>query len=275
MSFNVTWLWRFMQTDLKSQPYWLEMHTTPDKPTENVNYGFDANGMFFNGEITGGNVAYPIRTKFNYSQDRVVEVVFTIDYNSDCPNHCVSFYSTSDAPTFEWGSGANCISFKFDCGSPQIDGIFSSVGGFGENILPLYGIYTIMLTYDRGAGKVSAKVFTGDTIYGEFLSEIVLEEVLQPGPFRIGFDADQDDDDSTTAIFQSLTISDRAGQTSCSNKECTTSSFKCLIGVAKCECTNWKYFAPTCSRIQQALGICQGTTGAYVPAITVCNQRIL
>lgn len=263
-----------MQTDLKSQPYWLEMHTTPDKPTENVNYGFGNDGMFFNGELTPGNVAYPVRTKFNYSQDRVVEVTFTIDYNSDCPDHCVAFYNTSVAPNFFWGEGANCISFKLNCGSPQIDGLYTSVGEFGLNSLPEYGLYTILLTYDRSVGVI-AKIFTGDTVYGEFLSETFLSEVLPEGIFRIGFDADQDNDDSTTALFKSLTISDRAGKTSCSTQQCTTPAFKCLVGVSQCECTNWKYFAPTCSRIQQALGICQGTTGAYVPAITVCNQRIL
>ena len=94
-----------MQTDLESQPYWLETHTTPDKTVEGVNFGFGNDGMFFSGIITEGNVAYPVRTKFNYSQDRVVEVTFTINYDSDCPNHAVSFYNTSVAPTFDWGAG--------------------------------------------------------------------------------------------------------------------------------------------------------------------------
>jgi hypothetical protein len=65
--------------------------------------------------------------------------------------------------------------------------VYDSVGGFGENILPSYGFYTVLLTYDRGAGKVSAKIFTGDTVYGDFLSETVLNEVLPEGIFRIGF----------------------------------------------------------------------------------------
>ena len=264
-----------MQTDLKSQPYWLETHATPDKTVEGVNFGFGNDGMFFSGIITESNVAYPVRTKFNYSQDRVVEVTFTINYDSDCPNHAVSFYNTSVAPTFDWGAGANCISFKFDCGSPQLDGLYDSVGGFGENILPSYGIYTVLLTYDRSAGKVSAKTFTGDTVYGDFLSEIVLNEVLPQGIFRIGFDADQDNSDSTTAYFTNLNISDRPGQTSCSLQACDVPAFKCLVGTAQCECTNWKFFAPACSKILQSLGICQGNTGAYVPAITVCNQKIL
>jgi hypothetical protein len=34
------------------------------------------------------------------------------------------------------------------------------------------------------------------------------------------------------------------------------------------------YFYPRCGRIQQALGICSATAGAYVAASTVCSQRL-
>lgn len=36
----------------------------------------------------------------------------------------------------------------------------------------------------------------------------------------------------------------------------------------------WKYFTAQCTRVQQGLGICGGTSGAYVPAITVCAQKL-
>lgn len=38
--------------------------------------------------------------------------------------------------------------------------------------------------------------------------------------------------------------------------------------------TRWLYFYPQCGRILQALGICSAKAGAYVPAITVCTQRL-
>ena len=38
--------------------------------------------------------------------------------------------------------------------------------------------------------------------------------------------------------------------------------------------TTWKYYTAQCTRIQQALSICSGISGAYLPAITVCNQRL-
>lgn len=61
----------------------------------------------------------------------------------------------------------------------------------------------------------------------------------------------------------------------CSNKGCGTSVGKvCKIGANSCTCAKTKFFYTQCSRIQQALGICSAVNGAYVPAITVCNQRL-
>jgi hypothetical protein len=63
---------------------------------------------------------------------------------------------------------------------------------------------------------------------------------------------------------------------SCNAQVCDVPAFKCYVGVtSSCTCAKWKFFTAQCSRIQQSLGICSGTSGAYVPAITVCNQRLL
>lgn len=62
---------------------------------------------------------------------------------------------------------------------------------------------------------------------------------------------------------------------SCSNLSCPTPAFKCYVGAtSSCACAKWKFYTAQCTRIQQALGICSGTSGAYVPAITVCNQKL-
>ena len=62
---------------------------------------------------------------------------------------------------------------------------------------------------------------------------------------------------------------------SCSNLSCSTPAFKCYVGVTEsCACARWKFYTAQCTRIQQSLGICSGTSGAYVPAITVCNQKL-
>jgi len=62
---------------------------------------------------------------------------------------------------------------------------------------------------------------------------------------------------------------------SCSSLSCPTPAFKCYVGVTEsCACAKWKFYTAQCTRIQQSLGICSGTSGAYVPAITVCNQKL-
>ena len=72
-------------------------------------------------------------------------------------------------------------------------------------------------------------------------------------------------------LYSSSTIPTK----SCNNISCSTPAFKCYVGVtSSCTCAKWKFFTAQCSRIQQSLGICSGTSGAYVPAIPVCNQRL-
>jgi alpha-tubulin suppressor-like RCC1 family protein len=62
---------------------------------------------------------------------------------------------------------------------------------------------------------------------------------------------------------------------SCSSKACTTPAFKCYVGTtSSCTCAKWRLFSAGCTRIQASLGICSGTSSAYVPAITVCNLRL-
>ena len=73
-----------------------------------------------------------------------------------------------------------------------------------------------------------------------------------------------------------LYSSEESSSKSCNAQVCDVPAFKCYVGVtSSCTCAKWKFFTAQCSRIQQSLGICSGTSGAYVPAITVCNQRIL
>ena len=60
----------------------------------------------------------------------------------------------------------------------------------------------------------------------------------------------------------------------CSDLVCPTAAFKCLKTSKTCTCSKWKFFTAQCTKSQQALGQCSGTSGAWVPAITVCNQRL-
>jgi len=53
--------------------------------------------------------------------------------------------------------------------------------------------------------------------------------------------------------------------------------FNCYLGkvagVKQFTSAGWLFFYPRCSRINRAIGMCSGS-GAYVAAITVCNQRL-
>lgn len=63
--------------------------------------------------------------------------------------------------------------------------------------------------------------------------------------------------------------------TTCGNQGCGQLTGKvCRLNDDSCTCAQWKYYTAQCTRIQQALGICSGMSGAYVPAITICNQRL-
>jgi hypothetical protein len=77
---------------------------------------------------------------------------------------------------------------------------------------------------------------------------------------------------ATVALTQFGALVDNG---SCSEQVCDVPAFKCHVGVTNsCTCAKWKFYTAQCSRIQQSLGICSGTSGAYVPAITICNQRL-
>ena len=74
---------------------------------------------------------------------------------------------------------------------------------------------------------------------------------------------------------QAITYSEEFISKSCSSKVCNTPAFKCYVGsTSSCTCSKWRLFTAGCTRIQASLGICNGTSSAYVPAITVCNLRL-
>ena len=66
---------------------------------------------------------------------------------------------------------------------------------------------------------------------------------------------------------------------SCSKTVCTTTiGFPCHFSTTPttsgCTCAKWKFIYPQCTRSNIAAGNCNGKAGAYVAAITVCNQRL-
>ena len=53
--------------------------------------------------------------------------------------------------------------------------------------------------------------------------------------------------------------------------------YKCIYtqdSKTKCRCSTMRMFAAGCARSQESSGLCSSMSRAYVPAITVCNQRL-
>ena len=63
---------------------------------------------------------------------------------------------------------------------------------------------------------------------------------------------------------------------SCANEACgTTVGFSCVNKSSNvCTCATWRFFFPQCTRANIVSGTCNGRAGAYVAAITVCNQNL-
>lgn len=75
-------------------------------------------------------------------------------------------------------------------------------------------------------------------------------------------------------VSTTIPVSTSCVKTTCNNQV----GFPCRVPTdanpSNCTCATWKFFFPQCTRSQIASGTCNGRAGAYVPAITVCNQRL-
>lgn len=50
--------------------------------------------------------------------------------------------------------------------------------------------------------------------------------------------------------------------------------FRCKKSDSTYTSVTWRFFFPQCSRANIASGTCNGRSGAYVAAITVCSQAL-
>ena len=277
-----------MNSNLQSKPSWLSYYPTDTKNTLDVDYGFDETGMWFYGNVGNGEgsypVSYPIRTNFDFNKNDITTIVFTFihgdtDSHSNCSDQGICFFNTGVNPLWDWNDPHSTrIAVQFNCNKMELSGLNQFVSG-GEGGMTIGENYTCKVVYNPIDGEVTGYLYNGTSIDGEILDTLSISETLPSGPYRIGFDADKDPEEEGTqkSYFTYLSIESVYGNVgSCSSLECPVPAFKCYVGVtSSCTCAKWKFFTAQCSRIQQSLGICSGTSGAYVPAITVCNQKLL
>ena len=191
-----------MRSYLTSKPTWLSYYPTADKPTEGVNFGFGVDGMFFYGNADG--VAYPIRTNFDYKSEAETTIIYSIVHGY-CADHGVCIYNTAYEPEWSWGPHPTRISMNVNCGTPELDG--QSSGGEGPIGLTIGNTYTFKIKYVPKNSIVTVDIYDGASVNDTLITTLTLNERLPAGPYRVGFDADQDDSDISRFTFLELSES--------------------------------------------------------------------
>lgn len=268
-----------MESNLTSKPDWLGYYPNSNKPTEGVDFGFDGGGMFFKGDSGSGDVAYPIRTNFDIVDKSKATVIFSFEFGDESGSTSVfsdqgiCFFKSADAPEWAWNStNTSRLAVQFDGNVLEVNG--PNVAATLELSMSIGNTYTCKVEHDPKTNTTLVAVFDGSSASGAPMDFLSVNDSIQ-GNYRIGFDADKDPGDGTDkSYFTYLYILSSATATSCSYISCATPAFKCVNVDATCTCAKMKVFYPQCSRAQIASGTCYGNRGAYVAAITVCNQRL-
>lgn len=268
-----------MESNLTSKPDWLSYYPNANKDTVNVDYGFDGGGMFFKGDSGSGDVAYPIRTNFDIVNMSKATVIFSFVFGdesgstSNNSDQGICFFKSADAPEWEWNStNSTRVAVQFDGNSLNISGPNVDVAQVTSMVIG--DTYTCKVQHDPKANTTTVALFDGPTASGVPIENVSVNDSIQ-GNYRVGFDADKDPGDGTDkSYFTYLFIQSSSTANSCSYIACTTPAFKCINVDATCTCAKMKVFYPQCSRAQIASSTCYGNRGAFVAAITVCNQRL-
>ena len=213
-------------SNLTSKPDWLGTYGDATGKTLDTDFGFDPDGMYFNGNASevGPAAAYSVRTNFNIPGHQACEVIFTADHILFCSDQGICFYNDGQSPNWNWDPDPSRIAFSINCPVPHLYGTNKFVNNAGEyygnsnlgiggsSVLDP-GIYTFKVTYNPAARTVTAVTYEGSDTSGTVLDTIVLhEKLMDGGPYRIGFDADSDgseepgDPGNSPAYFKNLTI---------------------------------------------------------------------
>ena len=213
---------KIYESDLTTKPSWLGTYGDLTGKTLDADFGFNANGMYFTGNAgeIGPSAAYSVRTNWNISGHQVCEVTYTVDHSDSCSDQGVCFYNVGQSPNWSWDPDPSRIAFSANCPVPNIYGTNKFVNNSGEyygtwfppaggsDVLGL-GLYTFKVTYNPVARTVTAVTYQGSNTLGPVLDTIVLhEKLMDGGPYRIGFDADNDgiSGGNNIAYFKNLTI---------------------------------------------------------------------
>lgn len=237
------------------KPSWVTTY-----PNDQVTYGFDSRGMWFMGDSNG--VSYPVRSNFDIPQNQTTTIIFTFLHDSFCSDQGVCVFPINQTPIWEWETQETRIAFQMNCPSPELDGQENSIMDEGE-VLEVGRIYTGKMVYNPLAGTVTGDVYLGSSVSGEPISSLMIEETLPEGPYRVGFDSDSDgyeDENHVRSYFTKISVNQYTsldGDSACRTICPTTNGFSCRKPDLTCNCTKLTR-----------------RSGAYIAAITMCNQRL-
>jgi hypothetical protein len=170
-----------------------------------TNFGWDSEGVWFSGDA--GSPSYPIFTNFTIPPDQSVEVTVQFVYNDTCADFGLCFYQDDTVPDWDWNSNLTRIACSYNCEVPAIYGLTDS-NDPEEEILTVPNTYTCNVIYNPNSNP---NITLTTTLNGTIVDSITLNNQVLTSAYRIGFSADQDDEDFRTYI-KNLTINVNNGE---------------------------------------------------------------
>lgn len=197
-----------MSSNLTSKPCWLSIHEIETGKIEGVDFGFDEGGMWFTGDASAGSGGegegggYPVRSVVEFETNDICEVIYTVDYQDGCSDQGICIFNVGTEPQWQWEYNETRIAFSINCPQPYIYGQNAETGGVGgeleggeggEEYTPNY--YTFHFAYNPAEESVNVVVYEGEGTEGVIVNTLNLNERLPDGNYKVGFTADQDNQD--------------------------------------------------------------------------------
>lgn len=250
-----------MQSTLKTQPSWLEI--VPNENKSEDFYGFDSTGMWFAGNSAdmGGTIGYPIRTNFDFNQNDILNIEFTFIYDMDCSDQGICIFNSNIDPEWSWEVNETRIAFSINCSCPVIYGLSIQTDECDEDDSPLEegNTYTAKVIYNPSQGTFSVYLYEGNSTSGALVWSDSINESLGAGPYRVGFDADRDEDENKS-YFTRLSLNE-------------STSFVCPSD----KCEQLEQIGFSCKNVLNNTCKCKSMViirDGYVPAITACALNL-
>jgi len=177
----------------------------PGEGILDTNFGWDSAGVWFSGD--SGEPGYPVFTNFTIPSNQQVEVTVDFVYNQRCADFGLCFYQDDTIPEWDWGTNTTRIACSYDCPDPVIYGLTDS-NEPGENILTVGNTYTCNVIYNPNSNP---NITLTTALNGTTIDTITLNDQVLTSAYRIGFSADQDNEDLRTYI-KNLTINVNNGE---------------------------------------------------------------